>query len=78
MLICPLLQANGQKEDSAIQNDLSESFGEEVRAFLSDEEKLHLFDDLTKVNPVTTTTGKQPGRGVCPEDPLALVATNIW
>uniref|UniRef100_A0A8C0BF08 Unconventional myosin-XIX n=1 Tax=Buteo japonicus TaxID=224669 RepID=A0A8C0BF08_9AVES len=29
---------------------------EEVRAFLSDEEKLHLFDDLTKVNPVTTTT----------------------
>ncbi|NXW84849.1 MYO19 protein, partial [Alopecoenas beccarii] len=49
-------QENGQKEDSVIQNDLSESFGEEVRAFLSDEEKLHLFDDLTKVNPVTTTT----------------------
>ncbi|XP_064892803.1 unconventional myosin-XIX isoform X1 [Columba livia] len=49
-------QENGQKEDSVIQNDLSEAFGEEVRAFLSDEEKLHLFDDLTKVNPVTTTT----------------------
>ncbi|KAF1413876.1 Unconventional myosin-XIX, partial [Spheniscus magellanicus] len=49
-------QENGQKEDSVIQNDLSESFEEEVRAFLSDEEKLHLFDDLTKVNPVTTTT----------------------
>ncbi|NXP07163.1 MYO19 protein, partial [Thinocorus orbignyianus] len=49
-------QENGQKEDSNIQNDLSESFEEEVRAFLSDEEKLHLFDDLTKVNPVTTTT----------------------
>uniref|UniRef100_A0A8C0BEH7 Unconventional myosin-XIX n=1 Tax=Buteo japonicus TaxID=224669 RepID=A0A8C0BEH7_9AVES len=32
------------------------SLEEEVRAFLSDEEKLHLFDDLTKVNPVTTTT----------------------
>ncbi|NXK50710.1 MYO19 protein, partial [Chauna torquata] len=47
---------NGQKEDSVIQNDFSESFEEEVRAFLSDEEKLHLFDDLTKVNPVTTTT----------------------
>ncbi|NXJ66401.1 MYO19 protein, partial [Rostratula benghalensis] len=47
---------NGQKEDSIVQNDLSESFEEEVRAFLSDEEKLHLFDDLTKVNPVTTTT----------------------
>ncbi|XP_010150281.1 PREDICTED: unconventional myosin-XIX, partial [Eurypyga helias] len=51
-----LVQENGQKEDSVIQNDLSESFEEEVRAFLSDEEKLHLFDDLTKVNPVTTTT----------------------
>ncbi|NXW64388.1 MYO19 protein, partial [Eurystomus gularis] len=49
-------QENGQKEDSVIQNDLSELFEEEVRAFLSDEEKLHLVDDLTKVNPVTTTT----------------------
>uniref|UniRef100_A0A669PJ51 Unconventional myosin-XIX n=1 Tax=Phasianus colchicus TaxID=9054 RepID=A0A669PJ51_PHACC len=35
---------------------MNESFEEEVRAFLSDEEKLHLIDDLTKVNPVTTTT----------------------
>ncbi|NXT99165.1 MYO19 protein, partial [Buphagus erythrorhynchus] len=49
-------QENGQREDSVILNDLSESFEEEVRAFLSDEEKLHLFDDLTKVNPVTTRT----------------------
>ncbi|NXQ06270.1 MYO19 protein, partial [Vidua macroura] len=49
-------QENGQREDSLIQNDLSESFEEEVRAFLGDEEKLHLFDDLTKVNPVTTRT----------------------
>ncbi|XP_056362348.1 unconventional myosin-XIX [Oenanthe melanoleuca] len=49
-------QENSQREDSLIQNDLSESFGEEVRAFLGDEEKLHLFDDLTKVNPVTTRT----------------------
>ncbi|NXO41192.1 MYO19 protein, partial [Locustella ochotensis] len=51
-------QENGQREDSLIQNDLSESFEEEeeVGAFLGDEEKLHLFDDLTKVNPVTTRT----------------------
>ncbi|NXI80044.1 MYO19 protein, partial [Rhipidura dahli] len=49
-------QENGQREHSLIQNDLSESFDEEVRAFLGDEEKLHLFDDLTKVNPVTTRT----------------------
>ncbi|NXU36950.1 MYO19 protein, partial [Drymodes brunneopygia] len=49
-------QENGQREDSLMQNDLSESFEEEVRAFLGDEEELHLFDDLTKVNPVTTRT----------------------
>ncbi|OXB64875.1 hypothetical protein ASZ78_009756 [Callipepla squamata] len=49
-------QVNCQKEDSVTQSDLNESYEEEVRAFLSDEEKLHLFDDLTKVNPVTTTT----------------------
>ncbi|XP_063258932.1 unconventional myosin-XIX isoform X2 [Prinia subflava] len=49
-------QENGQREESLIQNDLSESFEEEVGAFLGDEEELHLFDDLTKVNPVTTRT----------------------
>ncbi|XP_066058019.1 unconventional myosin-XIX [Chamaea fasciata] len=48
-------QEHGQREDALIQNDLSESF-EEVGAFLGDEEELHLFDDLTKVNPVTTRT----------------------
>ncbi|XP_068011091.1 unconventional myosin-XIX isoform X4 [Melanerpes formicivorus] len=48
-------QENGQKEECVTKNELSESF-EEVGAFLSDEEKLHLIDDLTKVNPVTTTT----------------------
>ncbi|XP_019366654.1 PREDICTED: unconventional myosin-XIX [Gavialis gangeticus] len=49
-------QINGQKKASVIPNDLSDSFEEEVKAFLSDEDTLHLFDDLTKVNPVTTTT----------------------
>ncbi|NXO30115.1 MYO19 protein, partial [Cisticola juncidis] len=49
-------QENGQREDPLIQNDLSESLEEEVGAFLGDEEELHLFDDLTKVNPVTTRT----------------------
>ncbi|KYO32202.1 unconventional myosin-XIX [Alligator mississippiensis] len=49
-------QINGQKKGSVIPNDLSDSFEEEVKAFLSDEDTLHLFDDLTKVNPVTTTT----------------------
>lgn len=51
-------QVNGPKRDPAIQNELNDSFKEEVKAFLSDEDKLHLLDDLTKVNPVTTTTGQ--------------------
>ncbi|NWX88926.1 MYO19 protein, partial [Nothoprocta pentlandii] len=50
------LQVNGQKDNSVMHGDLSDSFEEEVRALFSDEEKLHLFDDLTKVNPVTATT----------------------
>ncbi|KAG8451115.1 hypothetical protein GDO86_003398 [Hymenochirus boettgeri] len=33
---------------------LNKSFEEEVKAFLVDEKQLHLYDDLTKVNPVTT------------------------
>uniref|UniRef100_A0A3P8WFA8 Myosin XIX n=1 Tax=Cynoglossus semilaevis TaxID=244447 RepID=A0A3P8WFA8_CYNSE len=28
----------------------------EIQAFLTDEDKLHTYDDLTKINPVTTTT----------------------
>ncbi|NXA35365.1 MYO19 protein, partial [Eudromia elegans] len=47
---------NGQKDDSVTHSDLNGSFEEEVRTLFSDKEKLHLFDDLTKVNPVTTTT----------------------
>ncbi|NWX28854.1 MYO19 protein, partial [Notiomystis cincta] len=50
------LQENGQREESLLQSDLGESFEEGVGAFLGDEDKLHLFDDLTKVNPVTTRT----------------------
>ncbi|KAM4702387.1 unconventional myosin-XIX isoform 2-T2 [Discoglossus pictus] len=48
---------NGLKnKKSAKHVDLNESFEEEVKAFLIDEKQLHLYDDLTKVNPVTTTT----------------------
>ncbi|XP_075760859.1 unconventional myosin-XIX [Pelodiscus sinensis] len=49
-------QMNGPKRDPAIQNELNDSLKEEVKAFLSDDDKLHLFDDLTKVNPVNTAT----------------------
>ncbi|KAM3934833.1 unconventional myosin-XIX [Leptodactylus fuscus] len=36
--------------------DLNKSLDEEVKAFLTVEECLHLYDDLTKVNPVTPET----------------------
>lgn len=35
---------------------------EDVEAFLTDEDQLHMYDDLTKVNPVTPTTGNEEGR----------------
>ncbi|TKS83607.1 Unconventional myosin-XIX [Collichthys lucidus] len=35
---------------------LNDSLDGEVRAFLTDEDQLHTYDDLTKVNPVTPTT----------------------
>ncbi|XP_040280060.1 unconventional myosin-XIX isoform X2 [Bufo bufo] len=48
------LTFNGFKKKSSV--DLNKSLGEEVKAFLTEEECLHLYDDLTKVNPVTTET----------------------
>uniref|UniRef100_A0A6J0T1N4 Unconventional myosin-XIX isoform X1 n=1 Tax=Pogona vitticeps TaxID=103695 RepID=A0A6J0T1N4_9SAUR len=50
-------QVNGAKGDLVVSscND-NHSLGEDVESFLSNEQQLHLFDDLTKVNPVTTTT----------------------
>ncbi|KAM9728570.1 unconventional myosin-XIX isoform 1-T1 [Menidia menidia] len=38
------------------QQSLNDSLEEEVQAFLIDEDQLHTYDDLTKVNPVTPTT----------------------
>uniref|UniRef100_A0A4W6EQZ8 Myosin XIX n=1 Tax=Lates calcarifer TaxID=8187 RepID=A0A4W6EQZ8_LATCA len=35
---------------------LDDSLEGEIRAFLTDEDQLHTYDDLTKVNPVTPTT----------------------
>lgn len=36
---------------------LNDSLEGEIQAFLTDEDQLHIYDDLTKVNPVTPTTG---------------------
>uniref|UniRef100_UPI0037E7970E unconventional myosin-XIX n=1 Tax=Semicossyphus pulcher TaxID=241346 RepID=UPI0037E7970E len=38
------------------QPSLNESLEGEIQAFLTDEDQLHTYDDLTKVNPVTPTT----------------------
>lgn len=36
---------------------LNDSLDGEIQAFLTDEDQLHTHDDLTKVSPVTPTTG---------------------
>ena len=38
---------------------LNDSLEGELQAFLIDEDQLHTYDDLTKVNPVTPTTGNK-------------------
>uniref|UniRef100_A0A668A851 Myosin XIX n=1 Tax=Myripristis murdjan TaxID=586833 RepID=A0A668A851_9TELE len=39
-----------------VNQSLNESLDGEIQAFLIDEDQLHTYDDLTKVNPVTQTT----------------------
>ncbi|KAG7224485.1 hypothetical protein INR49_015009 [Caranx melampygus] len=43
-------------KDCSPQPSLNDSLDGEVQAFLTDEDQLHTYDDLTKVNPVTPTT----------------------
>ncbi|XP_068125299.1 unconventional myosin-XIX isoform X2 [Hyperolius riggenbachi] len=51
------MQPNGwKKKNPPNPVNHNESFGEEINAFLIDERELHSYDDLTKVNPVTTKT----------------------
>ncbi|KAJ6657880.1 hypothetical protein lerEdw1_001800 [Lerista edwardsae] len=49
-------RVNGTKSHPAVGNDVGDHLGEEVTSFLGEEKQLHRFDDLTKVNPVTTYT----------------------
>nr|XP_056721013.1 unconventional myosin-XIX [Euleptes europaea] len=49
-------KVNGTKSIPTNGNGTSDHLGEEVESFLSDAGPLHSFDDLTKVNPVTTAT----------------------
>lgn len=45
-------------KDCSPQPSLNDSLDGEIQSFLIDEDQLHTYDDLTKVNPVTPTTGK--------------------
>ncbi|XP_041053154.1 unconventional myosin-XIX isoform X1 [Carcharodon carcharias] len=50
-------QSNGLKKSQKISDHTTLNHAlEEIKAFLVNEDELHHFDDLTKVNPVTTTT----------------------
>ncbi|NP_001089346.1 unconventional myosin-XIX [Xenopus laevis] len=49
-------QINGHQNNLSNHKHLSKSLEQEMKAFLIDEKELHLYDDLTKVNPVTTAT----------------------
>nr|XP_028564399.1 unconventional myosin-XIX isoform X3 [Podarcis muralis] len=49
-------RVNGTKSHPATSCEEENGLGEDVKSFLGDERQLHCFDDLTKVNPVTTTT----------------------
>lgn len=41
----------------ARRKSLNDSLEGDIQAFLGNEAELHTYDDLTKVNPVTPTTG---------------------
>lgn len=43
---------------------LNDSLEGDIQAFLVDEDQLHTYDDLTKVNPVTPSTGNKWGYNV--------------
>ncbi|KAK1146131.1 hypothetical protein AOXY_G35959 [Acipenser oxyrinchus oxyrinchus] len=49
-------KVNGFKKQAQSHHTTLDLLEGEVKAFLIDEDELHTFDDLTKVNPVTTTT----------------------
>lgn len=49
------------KKAQSSQPSLNDSLDGEIQAFLIDEDQLHTYDDLTKVNPVTPSTGNKQG-----------------
>lgn len=54
-----IMQVNGVKgKAQTCRKSLNDSLEGDIRDFLINESELHTYDDLTKVNPVTPTTGK--------------------
>ena len=47
-----------RKKSRSHRRSLNDSLEGDVKAFLIDEGQLHTYDDLTKVNPVTPSTGR--------------------
>ena len=47
-----------RKKSRSHRHSLNDSLEGDVKAFLIDEGQLHTYDDLTKVNPVTPSTGR--------------------
>lgn len=52
------MQINGLKDRAQdFRKSVIDSLEEDIRDFLINEAELHTYDDLTKVNPVTPSTG---------------------
>lgn len=68
------MQVNGLKDKvQGLGKPLNDSLEGDLRDFLINEAELHTYDDLTKVNPVTPSTGtvcvlRHLGTGLCVSD----------
>lgn len=56
-----ITQVKGFARRAASPSPLNDSPEGDIQAFLTEEDRLHTCDDLTKVNPVTPTTGTAAG-----------------
>ncbi len=53
-----IMQVNGLEDRTQdLRKSLNDSLEGDIRDFLINEAELHTYDDLTKVNPVTPSTG---------------------
>lgn len=64
LLNAPLCQCFVRR--AASPSSLNDPLDGDIQAFLTEEDQLHTYDDLTKVNPVTPTTGNANGNHPIP------------